>query len=283
MSPALTTGCARISVRSCRSCLVLLAAVFALFVVREVDQRIAARPARPRSPCTAPGEFRRIPNGGRRQPRTCFIESSATAVAADRCRCGGGNHRHRDRRRRYRGQRQQGDKSKRVGAAPQVVAEAAPADFGRRTTPDGDGFAISVPNSWMSVDLSGPDVDATLADLQSTNPEIADYLEQQREVGALPGLFAIETTPAAGPIRPPGQVTVQQLPNEGTSLADGAAELQQLFESRPELVGGVARERVKLPAGNARDPVLQGASAARRATRSYPRLSICLQPSGPST
>lgn len=232
----------------------LLAAAFAVVVVRQIGQRLAERtaavadrlaaetqpPAVPSTPSTllTGSELEAtVPSKQRRQPWLLIGATvAAVALAVGTVVI-------------IAGTASSNPRTAPVAKAPPVAAEPVPPDFERHDS-YADDFAISIPSTWMSFDLSGPDVEAALDDAALTDPDVADYLRQQQEVGALPSFAALETSPALA-IRPPGQIQVMRLPTEGLSLAEGAAALEQQIASDPTVVGAVSRERVALPAGNA--------------------------------
>ena len=65
-----------------------------------------------------------------------------------------------------------------------------------RTSITSDGYSIATPPSWSSVAIGGQDIDAMIAELKSTNSEIADLLQQARDAGQTFS-FASNATDAA--------------------------------------------------------------------------------------
>jgi hypothetical protein len=212
--------------------LFLLAAVFALFVVRQIGQRLAVRTA------GVPGQVTSA--GPDRQPwrliaaTTAIVALAVGTVVVVAGTSGSPAH----------------TVSKPVSTAPEIAFAPTPADFDRHES-GADGFAISVPNSWTSVDLTAPDIDATLQQLRRTNPNITDYLDQQDAADARPSFLAMDTSDAGQASVLPAQLIVERLPTEGQSLNQGAREAQDALSASSDLVGGVSREKIQLPAGAA--------------------------------
>jgi Domain of unknown function (DUF4328) len=234
--------------------LVLLAATFALFVVRQVGQRLAARttavaalvagdtppPASPTTPPVGADSASVTTAGQRRQPwRLIGAATAIVALTVGSVVVIAGTSGSPAR-----------TTSKAVSTAPQVVSAPTPADFGRHESYS-DGFAISVPNSWTSVDLTAPDIDATLEQLKLTNPNITDYLDQQEAADARPSFYAMDTSGAGQTQILPAQFSVQRVPAEGQSLDEGARQTQEFLSGSSDLVGTVDRKKVELPAGSA--------------------------------
>jgi hypothetical protein len=234
--------------------LLLLAAAFALFVVRQIGQRVAARtsavaalvageapaPATPTKSGVGTDPGLVTSAGPDRQPwrligATAAIVALTVGTVVVIAGTGGSPAR---------------TTSKPVSAAPQVVSGPTPEDFDRHESRS-DGFAISVPNSWTSVDLTAPDIDATLEQLKLTNPNITDYLDQQETADARPSFYAMDTSGAGQTQILPAQFSVQRTPTEGQSLNEGARQTQEFLSGSSDLVGTVDRKKVELPAGSA--------------------------------
>jgi Domain of unknown function (DUF4328) len=228
--------------------LIFLAAVFALFVVRQIGQRLAARStavatllAAESSPSTTTATPRSnaAPHdalaSGRPQPwRLIGATVAVVAIAVGTVTAVSGSSSSSETHTR----------AKPVDTAPAVSAGPAPPNFDRHESV-GDAFAISVPNSWMTVDLTAPDVDQTLEQLKRTNPEITDYLDQQKQSGVDLSFVALDP---AGQVLP-AQLSVMRLPTDGQSLDEGARQAQEVVSTSSDLVGTVDRKRVELPAG----------------------------------
>jgi hypothetical protein len=227
--------------------LFFLAAVFALFVVRQIGQRLGARStavatllAAESSPSTTTATPRSnaAPHdalaSGRPQPwRLIGATVAAVAIAVGTVTAVSSTSSSETHTR-----------AKPVATAPAVSAAPAPPDFDRHESV-GDAFAISVPNAWMTVDLTAPDVDQTLEQLKRTNPEITDYLDQQKQSGV--DLTFVALDPAGEVL--PAQLSVMRLPTDGQSLDEGARQAQEVISTSSDLVGTVDRKRVELPAG----------------------------------
>jgi ABC-type thiamin/hydroxymethylpyrimidine transport system permease subunit len=234
--------------------LFLLAAVLALFVVRQVGQRLAARTAAVAALVTAdapPPATRTTPSvgadsesvttaGQRRQPwRLIGATTAIVALTVGTVVVIAGTSGSTAR-----------TTSKPLSTAPQVVSAPTPADFDRHES-HSDSFAISVPSSWTSVDLTAPDIDATLEQLRLTSPGITDYLDQQEAADARPSFYAMDTSAPGQTQMLPAQFSVQRIPTEGQSLNEGARQTEEALSASSDLIGTVDREKVELPAGPA--------------------------------
>jgi Domain of unknown function (DUF4328) len=233
---------------------VLLAATFALFVVRQIGQRLAARmatvaallatDAQPSTIAASPGTGREpastVFSKRRRQPwlhvgaTVGVVAIAVGTVVVISGTSGGEAHR----------------AAKPLSTAPQVVRGPAPADFDRHES-HSDGFAISVPSSWTSIDLTAADLDATLQQLRLTNPNITDYLDQQEQTNTRPSFYAMDTSVAGQDQVLPPQLNIQRIPTEGQSLNESARQIEQVLSASSDLVGTVDRKRIDLPAGTA--------------------------------
>jgi Domain of unknown function (DUF4328) len=233
--------------------LLLLAAAFALFVVRQIGQRVAARtsavaalvageapaPATPTKSGVGTDPGLVTSAGPDRQPwrligaTAAIVALAVGTVVVVAGTSGSPAH----------------TVSKPVNTAPEIVSAPTPADFDRHQS-GADGFAISVPNSWTSVDLTAPDIDATLEQLRLTNPDITDYLDQQ-DADAPLSFYAMDTSGAGQTQMLPAQFSVQRITTEGQSLNEGARQAEEALSATSDLVGSVHREKVELPAGSA--------------------------------
>lgn len=240
----------------------LLAAVFAIFVVRQIGQRLSARaatfaaglaadaptPTGPPPPSIGAGLDATSTSGQRRQPwRLIGATVALVAIAAGTVVIVTGTS-GTDARRTSASDA--GTASELVSSVPPILPGPAPSDFDRHES-HGDAFAISVPSSWMRVDLTAPDIDSTLDQLRRTSPFITDYLDEQEQADARPSFFAVDTTPTGNAQVFPAQVEVLRFPNEGQSLEDGAQQLEAGLSTSPELIGTIDRKHIELPAGPA--------------------------------
>ncbi len=106
------------------------------------------------------------------------------------------------------------------------------------------GFALTLPDGWTRVDLSGDDLDALIAAAGALDPAAAALYSGQIKAMLAAGLsiFAFGPDPTAGTT-----LTVLTLPGAGLSLdlleQINASQLEALAE------GEIVSERINLPAG----------------------------------
>jgi uncharacterized protein DUF4328 len=238
----------------------LLAAAFAVFVVRQIGQRLAERSATVAGILAAdPATAGDPPGGGpeldatiasrpRRQPwRLIGATVASVAIAAGTVVIVTGTSGSGARR---ASSSDAGASSQPVDTAPPIVPGPAPPDFDRHES-YADAFAISVPSSWTSVDLTAPDIDSTLEQLRRTSPFITYYLDQQEQAGARSSFLAIDVSPTGNMMAFPAQVEVLRAPDDGQSLDEGAHELDTVLSASPELIGTIDRRHIELPTGRA--------------------------------
>lgn len=78
---------------------------------------------------------------------------------------------------------------------PSSPAGSPPAGW-TLTSVTADGYSIATPQDWTPVALGGQNIDAMIADLQKTNPEMAGLLQQAKDSGQVFSFMAITTDPA---------------------------------------------------------------------------------------
>jgi hypothetical protein len=95
-----------------------------------------------------------------------------------------------------------GSSSPAPSVAPSVAAATAtaspagppsPAAGWTRTSIAADGYSIDTPKDWTAVPIGGQDIDALIADMKSSNPELAGVLQQARDSGQAFSFVALAT------------------------------------------------------------------------------------------
>lgn len=130
-------------------------------------------------------------------------------------------------------------------SAPVASSGSGLATTGRIEVAD-KGFALTLPDGWTRVDLSGDDLDALIAAAGALDPAAAALYSGQIKAMLAAGLsiFAFGPDPTGGTT-----LTVLTLPGAGLSLdlleQINASQLEALAE------GEIVSERINLPAGEA--------------------------------
>ena len=141
-----------------------------------------------------------------------------------------------------------------VGTAPASVpasaaGAASPATGWARTPVAADGYTIDTPKDWTAVPIGGQNIDALIAQMQSTNAEMAGILKQARDSGQSFSFMAIATDPAviADTSFAPN-VNVIITPSQGYDSAFIAAANVAELKKLTSLEGDVEDTAVALPA-----------------------------------
>lgn len=117
----------------------------------------------------------------------------------------------------------------------------------------GDGYALSLPASWLVLDLSAGDLDALVTQLGQTQPQLAGFLRAYLGLTGGRGfsLLGLDLAPErlTGGLPPNVNVVVQ--PSLGLSLDFFAQITVGALQRLPGISGPVQQERVALPAGEA--------------------------------
>ena len=136
-------------------------------------------------------------------------------------------------------------------AAPTAAASVAPLGTTGRIVDDSNGYAITLPDGWVRIDLTQQDVEAVVqAGLEAMSPEAADLLVSQISAMTAAGMkfFAIDRDGATLEYVP--NVNILSIPTGGLSLnLLEQTVVAQLEGTLQNVEGEIESERVALPAG----------------------------------
>jgi hypothetical protein len=118
-----------------------------------------------------------------------------------------------------------------------------------RTTVAADGYSIDTPKDWTPVPIAGQDIDAIIATMKSSNPELAGVLQQARDSGQAFSFMALASDKALiGDTGFAPNVNVIITPSQGYDSAFIAGANVGQLKTLTSLEGVVQHAAIPLPA-----------------------------------